>query len=146
MIKDNEIRNYSDLLEHLKLKNISIQHLEIKKFSVPGLKGAIKIKFGFNSQKPDYQQTGDELNIIQPIIFEVIKDSENDKEIIKIFELKVVYVLNYYLSRKINEELFMEYSKNTIPKLLHPYLRELISSSINRVGMPPLTIPLYENL
>jgi preprotein translocase subunit SecB len=104
------------------------------------------MQLGLSSGNPEYSLSKGILTVTQPVKFEIVKNSDDDKSKEKLFELSAVYILIYSLAEEISEELFLEYSKNNIPRLLHPYLRELISTSLTRVGMPPLTIPLFENI
>ncbi len=53
--------------------------------------------------------------------------------------------LLYSIKNAINENLFEIFKKRNIPVNLHPYARELIQSSLTRVGLPPFTLPVFED-
>lgn len=143
MKKEEHFKDYSDLLDNINLLDISIREMDFKKNEIPGLKGSVKVRVSFNSLEPEYNQDDDILEIVQPLNFTMVKDSETEE--IKMFELNVTYIMKYSLNKKITDDLFDEYAKSIVPKILHPYLREVISTSLGRAAMPAFTIPVYEN-
>lgn len=140
------LMKYDSLLEKLDLNDIFIQKMDFNRISSISNEGPFTMQLGLSSGTPEYTQSEGLLTVKQPVSFEILKDSDDEKSKDKVFVLNAEYILVYSIDEEISEDLFSEYSKNNIPKLLHPYMRELISTSLGRVGMPPLTIPLFENI
>lgn len=140
----NSIKSYDELIESIKLINIILEEFSFKRFIIQELKGKQSILVNFETKDSIINDKIDEnVFIQQPVSF--ILHSENDSSE-KIFELNAIYKIVYKLEKNVEIELISEYVKNNIPKLLHPYLREIISSSIQKSGLPPYVLPLYENL
>ena len=148
MAKETILKDITELLENLKILNVCIKKLDFENKDDEGLNKDLILRISLNPGTPNFTQDKNNfLKIIQPVKFEMHKQS-NEKEDNEslFFILNVIYEVTYKLNKKINKQLFDEYSKNYLPKILHPYIRELIASQMTKAGLPPIQIPLFENV
>ncbi|HPY12481.1 MAG TPA: protein-export chaperone SecB [Sphaerochaeta sp.] len=71
--------------------------------------------------------------------------SSNDDEP-PLFTLKVEYkiVFRSQKRRKVTEQLKEGLFDSVIPRIVHPYFRQDVAVALQRVGLPPLQLPLLE--
>jgi len=134
-------------VEEIELISISLEKLNYQLFEKNSLKenGPIQIRFGFESENPEIKNDEDFIVIKQPISYEMLIDPK-EKNATKLFELFATFLVEINSKEHYSNKIIDEYSKNYLPRILHPYLRELISDSLNRVNLPNLPIPIYESL
>ncbi|HQB91408.1 MAG TPA: protein-export chaperone SecB, partial [Sphaerochaeta sp.] len=63
-----------------------------------------------------------------------------------LFTLKVEYkiVFRSQKRRKVTEQLKEGLFDSVIPRIVHPYFRQDVAVALQRVGLPPLQLPLLE--
>ncbi|HOE84442.1 MAG TPA: protein-export chaperone SecB, partial [Sphaerochaeta sp.] len=62
------------------------------------------------------------------------------------FTLKVEYKILFRSQkrRKVTEQLKKELFDSVVPRIVHPYFRQDVAVALQRVGLPPLQLPLLE--
>ena len=72
-------------------------------------------------------------------------ESDTDDET-PFFTLKVEYKISFRSQkrRKVIEQLKKELFDSVVPRIVHPYFRQDVAVAFQRVGLPPLQLPLLE--
>jgi len=60
--------------------------------------------------------------------------------------IKCEYDLVYESAERLPQEFFEMYSKTSLPLNVWPYFREFVQSTSTRMGLPPITMPLFKTL
>lgn len=58
-------------------------------------------------------------------------------------EIKATFTAKYLSSQQLTKEQIKVFSKNNVGYHVWPYWREFVQSSCSRLGMPPISIPMY---
>jgi preprotein translocase subunit SecB len=135
---------YRKFISGLDIEDIYLTSAQFKRLGTPDPEKCPDVKITFTPGQSKYRQKGGYLSITQDIRFllEEIEDEESKTH--KIFELKGQYALVYSADLKIDAELFELFKRRNIPVNLHPYVRELVQSTLVRVGLPPFTLPVLK--
>lgn len=135
---------YTEIIDGIEILEICLNDLKFKKHNFPDPEKYPDVKATFTAAKSKYKQDNGHLEVFQDIEF-LLEEFTGDREKSrKVFELKAGFNLLYSLKNAINEDLFEVFKKHNIPVNLHPYARELIQSSLTRVGLPPFTLPVLK--
>ena len=128
--------DYSEILSSLDLKTLFLKDIKAE-YKEENLSQALVLDI---KEKYDFKQEGRNLNISFKFL---LKAKENDKEGAAI-SLTATYLVQYIQNNDITVTSdFMEvFHKMTLGMLLWPYFRELTSSTIYRMNLPPLVLPL----
>ena len=72
-------------------------------------------------------------------------ESDTDDET-PFFTLKVEYKISFRSQKrkKVTEQLKKELFDSVVPRIVHPYFRQDVAVAFQRVGLPPLQLPLLE--
>lgn len=62
------------------------------------------------------------------------------------FSVKATYAVTFDLNDELPDEFFEIFKQTSLPLYTYPYFRELANSSISRMGLPPLILPLRRHL
>lgn len=139
-----------DAHEYIELHNITLSNLVVKKNQNIEINDDETIKICFNADEPKIEMEEKNIIIFQPIVFQMYKGLESSDaeptDSTNLFKINIEYELFYEKKKDLKENFIEEYSKNNIPRILHPYIREIISSIMAKCGLPPFTLPLFENL
>lgn len=135
---------YAEAINDIDILEICLNELKFKKHHFPDPKKYPDVKATFTATKSKYKQENGNLEVIQSIEFLLEEFTEDRKKSRKVFELKAGFYLIYSLKIEIDEELFGIFKKRNLPVNLHPYARELIQSSLARVGLPAFTLPVLK--
>lgn len=133
---------YRVFISGLEIEDIRLTSAQYKRLGTPSPEECPEVKVSLTPGKTKYRQKDGNLSITQDILFliEELEDEEGKSH--KVFELKAQYVLSYSTKTKIDDDLFDLFKKRNIPVNLHPYVRELVQSTMVRVGLPPFTLPV----
>jgi len=63
-----------------------------------------------------------------------------------VFEISVRFCVDFETKRDIPTEFFDIYNETSLPLQTFPYFREFVQSTVARMGLPPLIIPLRKFL
>lgn len=61
-------------------------------------------------------------------------------------DMKAKYLVGFTTSKKLSNEFFVLYNHYSLPIQTFPYFRECVHSLFNRMGLPPLLLPLRKFL
>lgn len=64
----------------------------------------------------------------------------------KLFDLSAKYYVLFHTRRELPEQFFDKFRVLSLPLQTFPYFRELVNSTISRMGLPPLVLPLRKYL
>jgi len=59
-------------------------------------------------------------------------------------KIKCEYHLLFETRESLPEAFFKTYSKTSLPLNVWPYFREFVQSTVTRMNMPPITLPLFK--
>lgn len=96
------------------------------------------------------QKSGD-IIVKFPLEFYASFKNESDDDLEKedlFFELKVEYKIVFRSKNKtkVPEQVKKEILEQLVPRVIHPYFRQTVAEALQKAGLPPLQIPLIENL
>ncbi len=63
-----------------------------------------------------------------------------------IFKIEATYTVVFTTEKELPKEFFEIYNTHSLPLQTFPYLRELVNSTISKMGLPPLILPLRKHL
>jgi len=132
-------QEYRELLKKLKLIDIFLINCkctlnpDIHKMDLSTL-GPLNIK-----QKTKQPQSEGNIIKLNHIYQLNIVDPESKE---KLIDFHVEYTVTFQINFKFNSEFFEIYSEVTLPINTYPFFREFIYSTISKMGLPPLTLPL----
>lgn len=135
---------YAELINGIEILEICLNDLKFKKYHFPDPDNFPDVRATFTASKSKFNQDNSHLEVFQDFEFLLEEFTEDREKSKKIFELKAKFQLIYSLEAAIDEELFALFKNRNIPVNLHPYARELIHSSLARVGLPLFTLPVLK--
>ncbi len=135
---------YAEVISEIEILEICLNDLKFKKHNFPDPENYPDVTATFSASKSKFRQEDGHLEVFQDAEFLLEEFTEDRKKSRKIFELKAGFQIIYKLSVAIDEDVFEVFKKRNIPVNLHPYARELIQSSLARVGLPLFTLPVLK--
>lgn len=80
--------------------------------------------------------------------FDTLESQDDNEKEDLFFELKVEYkiVFRSIKKTKVPEQVKKEILEQVVPRIVHPYFRQTVAEALQKAGLPPLQIPLIENL
>lgn len=63
-----------------------------------------------------------------------------------IFKIEATYTVVFKTEKELPKGFFEIYNTHSLPLQTFPYLRELVNSTISKMGLPPLILPLRKHL
>lgn len=136
-----------EMIEYYKLINNSIQFLDVELVSLNCVKREIEIV-------PEEAKDSDfEVKILMRREVQLI--SENEANIFLhskvgipdgLFDFEITYKGLCITTRELDAPSFEQYAYNQVVPLLLPYVRECISSTMARMGIPVFTLPTIDVL
>ncbi|PNU20867.1 hypothetical protein C2E25_04560 [Geothermobacter hydrogeniphilus] len=135
---------YEKLISGIEMEEIFLSSVKYKRSGTPDPEKYPEVRVSFTPEKASYKQKGNQLEVRQKFIFLLDEFEDGDQKPHKLFELKGEYALTYRSEAKMDDELFELFKARNIPVNLQPYIRELVQSSLTRVGLPPFTLPVLK--
>ncbi len=136
---------YKDFVNDLELKLISVNKLSFEKFDFDKEK-IDALYFRIDSEDIEIAEKSDEyLRLLSPFEFDLSDGPEENDSIL--FSVSVSFEIYYFISevKEIPDGFIQKYKKDRLDYILHPYLRQVISDSLQKAGLPPLFIPPLEH-
>ena len=136
--------NYKDFVNDLSIDSISIKKLSFERYEF-NFEDVKRFFFKIDSNEIEIIEKNDkELRLLSFFEFNV-SDSESD-EANKVFSAEVSFEIDYIINKisDISVEFIHEYGKDKLAPLIHPYLRQVISDSLQKANLPPFIIPPLE--
>jgi len=135
---------YGEIISKIEIEDIYLTSVQYKRFGTPDPVKYPEVRISFTPDKVSYKQKENQLEVKQKVLFILEELVNGEEKPHKLFELKGEYILSYHLESKMDDELFDLFKIRNIPVNLQPYIRELIQSSMARVGLPPFTLPVLK--
>ncbi|MHC1691905.1 MAG: protein-export chaperone SecB [Sphaerochaetaceae bacterium] len=141
------------------MNSIKIQDISISSLSYSCHKR--KLQEGQEAKKPIYYQFSiddshaeinvekDRIFILFPLVFQIAHDFPKEGKTELLVKLSAKYALCFESIENITEipaSVKKEFLGSYIPRIIHPYFRQLITDSLGKMGLPPMQLPLYENI
>jgi preprotein translocase subunit SecB len=128
---------YNEFLKNIELCDIYLKS-QSAEFNSHEISGPAKFEF---SESPSIITKEKEKVIIQVLYSLKAKCQKKS-----LFNLKAKYNVVMLTQKEIPNEFFEIFNKHSLPLHTFPYFRELVNSTISRMGLPPLILPLRKNL
>ncbi len=138
-----------DLLRKIDISNIFISKCEYSRESVKDYEGPVRVAYSLKSDDATLDFKKETIEANQPLHFIIKQEIDRELQDQPLFELHVTYVLLFKRldeSDDYSETVVNEFRKSYIPKIIHPYFRQLVNETLSKVSLPCIHIPLYENL
>jgi len=132
-----EPKEYNKLLKHINISNVILKEIKstLHKFSIDE-----KAKLEFEESAHVVELTDDIANIEISYSLKAIAKRR------RIFVINAKYIVVFGSDRPIPKEFFDIYNEISLPLQTFPYFRELVNSTISKMGLPPLILPLRKFL
>lgn len=131
---------YEKFIDDFQLKDIILLSAQFKRFSDPDPEKYPEVRFNFSPEKSTHRKKGKTILVFQKFFF-VIEQYADEDNAHKIFELKGEYSVHYTCEKKYDDEICRMFVERNIPVNLYPYIRELVQSTMARVGLPSFSLP-----
>ncbi len=136
--------DYNNFIRSIELEEIYVSDLSFKRFGNLPEDIEISVKVIIKPTKNEYKKIDSDLyEITHRILFKLEYIQEAQRK--AFFELKATYKLNYRTKLELTDEIFKIFIKRNIPINVAPFLRETISNSMYRAGLPPILLPLLKS-
>lgn len=132
---------YDNFIKNLELLNLYLSECRFKRADSELDDHSIEVTASLELIKNEYKQLKDNTFEVKHSVNFILSFNKDSKKI-KLFELKAVFMLIYKNKIKITDEIFDLFSKKNIPLNIMPYLREFVTNSMYRTGLPPILLPV----
>jgi preprotein translocase subunit SecB len=132
---------YDNFIKNLELLNLYLSECRFKRADSELGNHNIEVTASLELIKNEYKQLKDNTFEVRHSVNFILSFNKDSKKI-KLFELKAVFMLIYKNKIKITDEIFDLFSKKNIPLNIMPYLREFVTNSMYRTGLPPILLPV----
>jgi len=132
---------YDNFIKHLGLLNLYLLECRFKRADLELDNHNIEVTASLKLIKNEYKQLKDDTFEVKHSVNFTLSFNKDTRKI-KLFELKAVFMLIYKNKIKITDEIFDLFSKKNIPLNIMPYLREFVTNSMYRTGLPPILLPV----
>lgn len=132
-----EPKEYNKLLKHINIADIVLKDIKstLFKFSIEEM-----ARLEFKEAAQIINLKDDLINVEISYLLRAIAKKK------KIFDLKAKYIVSFATDRQIPKEFFDIYNEISLPLQTFPYFRELVNSTISKMGLPALILPLRKFL
>lgn len=130
---------YRKILEGLSLESIHlaqcIAEIDHHLFQAESLQNT-PLRVGVHQEVTRWEQQGDVLTFWHTY---QLKGKLKRKQALRI---EAVYLIRYRTQQPVSEEFVHIFQQSTLILTTYPYFRELVDSTMRRMGVPPLTLPM----
>jgi predicted RNase H-like HicB family nuclease len=130
---------FSSFIQGMELKNIWLHkmssELHVRPFKLPSTLG-MSISYA-----EKFRNLDDGIAEVSTVYSLEAADKEGNR----IASMEFDILSRYNLSIPFDDNLFKVFKDNVLPSQVWPYLRELTQNTIIRMGLPPLTLPLWKS-
>ncbi len=129
------------------IKQLKIEDIYLKKATIEVFPENIPENFAVQNRLTDniklINEGTESFQISHKFKYQMVDENNKDSIIAKInFELLLIYSS----SKTINKDIFAVFKDMNVPHNSWPYAREFIHSTIVKLGLPPIILPLYKRL
>ncbi len=136
--------NYNNFIGSLALEDIYISDLSFKRSGNLPTDIQVPVKVTIKPTKNEYQKVDTNLyEITHRVLFKLEYIQERQRKVF--FEFKATYKLIYRTKFELTDEIFKIFVERNVPINVIPFLRETISNSMYRAGLPPILLPLAKS-
>lgn len=128
---------YNKLLGHLILQDVYLKQAKTVLFSRNVSSGA---SLSFNESAKIVKRGADSALIE---VSYLVKAAAGKR---RVFEVAAKYYVEFRYDAELTEDFFVLYNTYSLPFQTFPYLRELVNTSVSRMGLPSLILPLRKYL
>ena len=138
------IKDYNNFIRSIELEDIYVSDLSFKRFENIPKDIQIPVRVTIKPTKNEYKKIDTDLyEVTHRVLFRLEYIQERQRKIF--FELKVTYKLIYRTKFELTDEIFKIFVERNVPINVIPFLRETISNSMYRAGLPPILLPLVKS-
>lgn len=139
MTFDNKI--YADLVNNIEINDITLKRLNVDTNEEAEHSGQLGVSIGHEIDT--YERDSEVLRAVSSFNIGTYFEETGDN----LFSIKVDFVIEYNVNLKkdFEEEYYEKFIQNNVPINIWPYAREIVSSLTNKMGYPPLYLPLYKH-
>lgn len=131
------IEQYRSLLQRVQVCDVFVRDIR-GSLGVRGLPGQIDVTFA--EHQPVVSTAGQSASI------EVSLDVKASQGTTRVLEFSATLVLLFAFEGEVPQEFFTIFAHYTVPFYSHPYFRELLHTTVVRMGLPPLILPFKEGI
>ena len=130
-------RQYNEMLRHLALQNIYLKEL---KASVEMYEWKGQARLDFTDDAKLLRLTEEDATVeVRYVLRATVGQS-------LIFSMEATYLVTFKLNEAVSDEFFEIYNHYSLPLQTYPYFRELVSSTLSKMDLPRLILPLRNPL
>ncbi len=136
-------------LKHIQINELHIMKYQFQRRDLIPTNETVNIAFTFSAKEVELSLNDTCLEILLPLEFQLREAQEGELVEDDLFKLEITYQITFSISENAIisvDSIPVEFKKSYIQKLVHPYFRQEITDSLHRAGLPPIIIPLYENI
>ena len=130
-------KQYSELLKCVDLRDIFLKTANVA-VNRDVFKGKASLQYRDNVKLIQNSQGVAKTEVEYSLI------AKSDRK--RLFVITVKYQIVFEIKRDIPDEFFKVFNEINLPLNIFPYFREYVQSTISRMGLPPLIIPLRKFL
>jgi len=143
-IREALIKDYNNFIRSIELEDIYVSDLSFKRFENIPEDIQIPVKVTIKPTKNGYKKVDTDLyEVTHRVLFKLEYIQERQRKVF--FELKATYKLIYRTKFELTDEIFKIFVERNVPINVIPFLRETISNSMYRAGLPPILLPLIKS-
>ena len=134
--EDKTRKEFKEFIKCINLRNIYVKNsvCKIDKNLFSKEKNEVSVKESFS--------TGVNQDNYFEVLCNFLVEIKNGKKIP--VSINVIFCMEYNTTIKLKKELFPNLIHGHIKLTIIPYLREFVSGSSTRMGIPPIILPLYK--
>ncbi len=135
------IARYHQFIRGLELESIWLSRADLQLHGVPN--DILRTDSSINMKPVDasYDQLGSDKAIIATCHALTVENQYNEE----VISIQVDYKVEYTTTIAFDDELMDLFSHAVLPSHVLPYLREYVQNSFVRMGLPPLTLPMWKS-
>lgn len=130
---------YNEFIRQIELSNIYLIQSTIVRDRMPTMQVDVPLKFTIDRKALKFEILED--GFISKIKLDInLLDEESDKPFATI---KTVWAAIYISKQEITREIYEVFKERNVPVNIWPYFREYVYSTISRMHLPQLTLPVF---
>ena len=139
--EEESFARYRDFIRSLKLNSIWLSQTYLELRALPEDIVDMNCSIDMKPVEVSYEQV-DSKRAIVSTHHELRANSQDDEEIVSI---QTRYKVEYTTDIPFDDELMSLFAQAVLPSHVFPYLREYVQNSFVRMGLPPLTLPMWKS-
>ncbi len=141
--------NMVELLELIQINRIKVKHFSFDTFPIQSEEGEFEIYFRFDTKDTIIHIKKNQLFVDTTFTYVLKEKIEQEVSKTSIFELSISYSVSFLLTedyaKLTSDSIPEEFTTSYIPRILHPYFNKEVTDALTKVGLPCISLPLFEN-